>query len=104
MRSSRTPLACALGALLSALAARAQTPVDGFNAERLYPSAPGAGWLVMDSLDMHGGLGGALSFSARYAHQPLRVSAQGSRVVPVVSDSAYGQIAGSISWRSWRFS
>ena len=104
MRSSRTPLACALGALLSALAARAQTPVDGFNAERLYPSAPGAGWLVMDSLDMHGGLGGALSFSGRYAHQPLRVSAQGSRVVPVVSDSAYGQIAGSITWRSWRFS
>ena len=30
MRSSRTSLALALGGLLSALAARAQTPVNGF--------------------------------------------------------------------------
>ena len=103
MRSSRTSLALALGGLLSALAARAQTPVNGFNAERLYPSAPGAGWFVMDSLDMHGGLGGALSFSARYAHQPLRLSSGTGRVTPV-TDSAYGQIGGAITWRAWRFS
>lgn len=101
MRSSRTSGAWVLGALLLALSARAQTPVQGFNAERFAPSAPGAGWFVMDSLDMHGELGGALSFAARYAHEPLRVSA--SRV-PVVTDSAYGQVAGAITWRSLRFS
>jgi hypothetical protein len=99
MRSSRTPPAWVLGGLLCALAARAQTPVQGFNAERFYPSAPGAGWLVMDTLDMHGELGGALSFSARYARDPLRVSG-----LAVVTDSAYGQVAAAITWRAWRFS
>jgi hypothetical protein len=102
MRSSRTSLPwAALGTLLCALVGRAQTPVEGFDAERFAPSAPGSGWFVMDSLDMHGELGGALSFSARYAHAPLRVSA--SRV-PVVTDSAYGQVAGAITWRFLRFS
>ena len=99
MPSSRTPGAWVLGAMLCALGARAQTPVQGFNAERLYPSAPGAGWFVMDSLDMLGELGGALSFSARYARDPLRVNG-----LAVVTDSAYGQVAGAITWRSWRFS
>ncbi|HET9156756.1 MAG TPA: hypothetical protein VFN91_08825, partial [Myxococcaceae bacterium] len=65
MRSSRTSRAWVLGGLLFAAGARAQTPVQGFDAERFAPSAPGAGWFVMDSLDMHGELGGALSFSAR---------------------------------------
>jgi hypothetical protein len=102
MRSSRASLRyAATGALLCALGARAQTPVEGFDADRFAPSAPGAGWFVMDSLDMHGELGGALAFSARYAHEPLRVSA--SRV-PVVTDSAYGQVAGAITWRWLRFS
>ncbi|HVP61331.1 MAG TPA: hypothetical protein VMT11_12265 [Myxococcaceae bacterium] len=99
MPSSRTARAWLLGGLLCALGARAQTPVQGFNAERLYPSAPGAGWFVMDSLDMHGELGGALSFSMRYARDPVRVGG-----LAVVTDSGYGQVAGAITWRSWRFS
>ena len=99
MRSSRTPRAWVLGGLLCALGARAQTPVEGFNAERFSPSAPGAGWFVMDSLDMHGELGGALAFSARYARAPLRVGG-----LAVVTDSAYGQVAGALTWYSWRFS
>src|SRR5215468_12775768 len=99
MRRSRTSLTWILGALLLALPARAQTPVQGFDAERFFPSAPGAGWFVMDSLDMHGELGGAVSFSARYARDPLRVGG-----VTVVTDSGYGQIAGSITFRSWRWS
>ncbi len=99
MRSSRTSRAWLLGWLLCALGARAQTPVQGFNAERLYPSAPGAGWFVMDALDMHGELGGALSFAMRYARDPVQVSG-----AAVVTDSASGQIAGAITWRSWRFS
>jgi hypothetical protein len=103
MRSSRTSLGLLLGLVLFPLLARAQTPVEGFDVERLYPSAPGAGWFVMDSLDMHGDLGGALAFSARYAHQPLRLTGAPGRGTPV-SDSAYGQIAGAITWRSLRFS
>ncbi len=99
MRSSRTSRAWVVGCLLCGLGAWAQTPVQGFNAERLYPSGPGGGWLVMDSLDMHGELGGALSFSMRYARDPVRVSG-----LAVVTDSAHGQIAGAITWRSWRFS
>ena len=99
MRSSRTTRAWVLGALFLALSARAQTPVQGFDAERFFPSAPGAGWFVMDSLDMHGELGGALSFSARYARDPLRVGGVG-----VVTDSGYGQIAAAITFRSWRWS
>jgi len=99
MRSSRTSRASVLGALCLALSARAQTPVQGFDAERFFPSAPGAGWFVMDSLDMHGELGGALSFSARYARDPLRVGGVG-----VVTDSGYGQIAAAITFRSWRWS
>jgi hypothetical protein len=103
MRSSRTTLrCCALGALLCALAARAQAPVEGFNAERFAPSAPGAGWFVMDSLDMHGELGGVLAFSARYANAPVRVSTESRPAV--VTDLAYGQVAAAIVWRSWRFS
>lgn len=99
MRSSRTPLACALWAVLLAPTARAQNAVQGFDAERLYPSAPGAGWFVMDSLDMHGELGGALSLSGRYARDPLRVGG-----TAVVTDSAYGQLAVAVTWRVLRFS
>jgi len=99
MPSSRAPRACALGALLLSLAAQAQTPVQGFDAERFYPSAPGAGWFVMDSLDMHGELGGAFSFASRYERDPLRVGG-----TAVVTDSAYGQVAAAVTFRSWRFS
>ena len=99
MLSSRTSRAWVLGGLLGALGAHAQTPVQGFNAERFSPSAPGAGWFVMDSLDMQGRLGGVLSFSSRYARDPLRV--QGTAVV---TDSAYAQVAGAVTLGSWRFS
>ena len=99
MPSSRRFHAGALGLLLLAATARAQTPVEGFDAERLYPSAPGAGWFVMDSLDMHGELGGAMSFALRYARDPLRVGG-----TAVVTDSAYGQVAAALTFERWRFS
>jgi hypothetical protein len=99
MRSSRTSRAWILGALCLAFAGRAQTPVQGFDAERFVPAPPGAGWFVMDSLEMHGELEGAVSFSARYARDSLRVGG-----VAVVTDSGYGQIAAAITFRSWRWS
>jgi hypothetical protein len=104
MRSSRTSGPWLLAGLLCAAGALAQVPVEGFDAERFAPSAPGAGWFVMDSLDMHGDLGGALSFAARYARDPLRVRASDGPTTAIVTDSAYAQIAGAVTWRSWRFS
>jgi hypothetical protein len=63
---------------------------QGFALERLYPSAPGAGWFVMDALDMHGGLGGAMQLTTGYAHDPLRAgSSDGTRHLEVVSDAAF---------------
>src|SRR5450432_4017894 len=53
--------------------ARGQERPQGFATERFYPSAPGAGWMVMDNLDMHGGLAGAIAVSGGYARDPLRV-------------------------------
>ena len=103
MRSSRPPAICLAAGLLLALGARAQTPAEGWSSERLYPSAPGAGWFVMDTLDMHGELGGVLAFTVRYAQAPVRVS-DGGQSLTVVTDAAYSQVAGSITWRSWRFS
>ena len=103
MRNSRMPRLWTLCGLLLALGARAQTPVEGWASERLYPSAPGAGWFVMDTLDMHGELGGVLALTGRYAQAPVRVS-EGGQSLTVVTDAAYTQVAGAITWRAWRFS
>jgi hypothetical protein len=79
MPSSKGRHALGFAALLaaSAFAARAgaqQQQAQGFAVERFYPSAPGGGWLVMDALDMHGGLGGAMELQSGYALNPLRVT------------------------------
>jgi len=78
--------------LLAALArtgtAAAESPAQGFALERLYLSAPGNGWFVMDELTMHGGLGGALALTTGYARNPLRVGS-GSERVPVVSHQLF---------------
>ncbi len=78
--------------------AHAQQAVQGFALERLYTSAPGAGWIVMDTLDMHGGLGGALSLTSGYASQPLRVTTPGSGSLAVVSDEAFVDIGGALTY------
>jgi len=92
MRSSRA-LACAAAVLTAALpaSAQAQQQAQGFDLERLYTSAPGAGWFVMDTLDMHGDLGGAVSAITSYAHDPLRIT-DGHQTLAVVSDEAFLQL------------
>ena len=104
MRSSSRRAVCvaalAFGAFASAV--RAQTSAQGFAVERLYPSAPGGGWFVMDALDLHGGLGGALSIAAGYAHAPLRLGDGASRV-SVVSDQAFADIGLALTYDRWRF-
>jgi hypothetical protein len=107
MRSSR---ACAffLAALTLGLGwsrpARAQQPAQGFAAERLYQSAPGGGWIVMDALDMHGALGGVLALSAGYAHDPLRVATTtGSQHLTLISDDAFVNFGFAMTYDRWRF-
>ena len=68
--------------------AAAQSAAQGFALERLYLSAPGGGWFVMDDLTMHGGLGGALALTTGYARKPLRVGTGAERVA-VVSDQLF---------------
>ncbi len=80
------------------LAPRAEAQLArGFALERLYQSAPGGGWVVMDALDMRGGLGGAVALTTGYAANPLRVS-QGSQALAVVSDEAFVDFGFAITW------
>ena len=81
--------------------ALAQSQPQGFGLERFYPSAPGAGWFVMDDLTIHGGLGGAVALSVGYAANPLRV-AGGSAHLAVVSDQAFADIGVAATYDCWR--
>ncbi len=113
MRSSRfARLAAATAFAAACLAAsgraRAQATAKeavGFGVERLYTSAPGAGWFVMDALDMHGALGGVISITGDYANQPLRVAtSDGSQRVPVVSSEASALLAAGVTYGRFRLS
>lgn len=86
----------------SARAQVAQPPAQGFQVERLYPSAAGAGWLVMDALDQHGGIGGAISFTLGYERNPLRVGSEQSQVA-VVQNLMLIDISAALTYRRWRF-
>ncbi len=109
-RSARFAAATALAAacLAGEGSARAQgTPREavGFDVERLYTSAPGAGWFVMDALDMHGALGGVISITGSYANQPLRVAtSDGSQRVPVISSEASALLAAAVTYDRFRLS
>ena len=96
-----------LAALLAGVAwssgADAQQQAQGFGVERLYPSAPGGGWVVMDTLDMRGGLGGAAALSLGYAHAPLRVlSSDGSQRLTVISKSLTADFGFAVTYDWWR--
>src|SRR5580692_5621783 len=95
MSSSSRRAVFRAGWLVAALAvwspaAGAQQQAQGFALDRLYQSAPGGAWFVMDDLSMRGGLGGAMALSTGYAHDPLRVaSSDGTQRLNVVSDEAF---------------
>src|ERR1700722_7207257 len=91
-----------LAALAHASSSEAQQQAQGFATERLYLSAPGGGWLVMDTLDMNGGLGGAMAFTTSYAHDPLRVT-DGVQHFVVVSDQAFADFGFAVTFDRWRF-
>lgn len=75
---------------------------QGFAVERLYLSAPGGGWVVMDALDMRGRLGGAVSLSSGYALNPLQVT-NGNQRVAVVSDEAFTDFGFAVTYDRFRF-
>jgi hypothetical protein len=75
------------GLSLYPVPARAQQQANGFALERLYQSAPGGAWIVMDSLDMHGEFGGVVELTTGYANNPLVVQAGGQSLTVVSSDA-----------------
>jgi hypothetical protein len=81
--------------------ARAQQPAQGFALERLYLSAPGGGWFVMDDLSMRGELGGATAVTSGYALRPLRVT-DGVTHRAVVSDEAFADVALAMTYERFR--
>jgi len=78
---------------LAMLVAPSVAHADGFALERLYPSAPGGGWIVLDDLGMHGGYGGAMSVTGGYASNAL---------APTVTDSAFMNIGLAVSYDRFR--
>jgi hypothetical protein len=81
----------------------AQRQAEGFAVERLYQSAPGAGWFVMDDLDMSGRLGGAVSLTSGYARNPLVIRGpDGKQKLTVVSEEAFLDIGASITHDRFR--
>lgn len=94
MRSSRITI----GLWLCARAAIAQD-AKPFGVERFYPSPAGAGWFVMDDLDLHGKVGGAMDLTVGYDHDPLVVGG-----LPVVSDRLFANFGGALTYDRFRFS
>jgi hypothetical protein len=103
---SRFGLALLAGlALLSLLVppVDAQQQPSGFAVERLYQSAPGGGWFVMDDLNISGGLGGALSISSGYAHNPLVITGpDGNQHLALVTQQAFLDIGGAVTYKRFR--
>jgi hypothetical protein len=88
---------------ISLCSAEAQQQAQGFAVERLYTSAPGGGWIVMDALDMQGGLGGAVELTTGYANDPLRVQAgAGGESLAVVSSEGYLDLGLAATYHRYR--
>jgi hypothetical protein len=83
--------------------ADAQQQAAGFAVERLYQSAPGAGWFVMDDLDISGRLGGALSLTSGYARNPLVITGpDGKQKLAIVSEEAFVDFGAAITHDRFR--
>jgi hypothetical protein len=79
--------------------AGAQQQAAGFALERLYQSAPGGGWFVMDDLDISGRLGGVVSLTSGYARNPLVITGpDGKQKLAVVSEEAFLDIGAAITY------
>ncbi|HEY6476497.1 MAG TPA: hypothetical protein VI456_07925 [Polyangia bacterium] len=100
--SRRGLLGLALAASVTAFATLASAQqAQGFALERLYPSPAGAGWFVMDDLDLQGGLGGALALTTGYARNPLRLE-DGFQQLAVVSNQSFANFGIAATYDRWR--
>jgi len=103
MRSSSLALVAAIVvAGLWSSRAQAQPQPQGFAVERLYPSAPGGGWVVMDALDMRGGLGGVVGMTVGYAHDPLRVPTADGSHLALVARQAFADFGLAVTYDRYR--
>ena len=106
MRSSRRSLSAVLALTATftwSSRATSQQQAQGFALDRLYPSAPGGGWIVMDTLDRTEGIGGVVGLTAWYAHDPLIVRASdGAQRLAVVSDEALASFAFAVTYERWK--
>ncbi len=85
------------------LLADAQQQEAGFAVERFYLSAPGAGWFVMDDLDISGRLGGAVALTSGYARNPLVITDPDSKqTLAVVSEEAFLDIGAAVTYNRFR--
>jgi hypothetical protein len=83
--------------------ADAQQQPAGFAVERLYQSAPGAGWFVMDDLNITGRLGGAIELTSGYARNPLVITGpDGKQKLAVVKEEAFFNIGAAITYDRFR--
>jgi OOP family OmpA-OmpF porin len=83
--------------------ADAQQSAQGFAVDRLYLSGPGGGWFVMDTLDLRGGIGGEMSLTTEYSHDPLRVrTSNGTEQLTVVSDEALADFGFAATYDRFR--
>ena len=82
--------------------AQAQQQPQGFAVERLYPSAPGGGWVVMDALDMRGGLGGVAGMTVGYSHEPLRLPTPDGSHLAVVARQAFADLGLAVTYDRFR--
>jgi hypothetical protein len=89
--------------ILPPLRADAQQPQSGFAVERLYLSAPGGGWFVMDDLNISGGLGGAVSLTSGYARNPLVITdPESKQTLAVVSEEGFLDIGAAVTYDRFR--
>ncbi len=83
--------------------ATAQQQPSGFAVERLYQSAPGGGWLVMDELNISGQLGGAVAVTSGYARNPLVVTGpDGKQKLAIVSQEGFLDVGVSVTHDRFR--
>jgi hypothetical protein len=101
MANFKSSALLALSVLVSHAGAQQQT--QGFAVERLYPSAPGGGWFVMDDLNISGGLGGVISLTSSYARNPFEVAnPDGAPRLPLVLNEAFVDLGVAITYDRYR--
>ena len=96
-------LVLVLTSVLWAQPCHAQSTAGGFAVERLYPSAPGGGWFVMDDLNADGAWNVAIALTSGYARSPLVVtSADGTRRLAVVAAQSFVDVGVAATYRRYR--